>query len=596
MRLLALFLGLLLFAFSSEKAGPRLKLLLSKGGLEAQSEAPLRVFVKAKEIPPSYAPFVKLKRGELYLLEIPLPELRKLLEEETVLYASLPAKLYPSLDKVAYYTNLVYLWNDPENAKWDGSGVIIGIADTGIDYTHPAFRGRILEIYDLTTGEFCSAADVENDRCPQTDYSGHGTHVAGIAAGNGELYKGVATGAQLIVFKLGNSYFTADKVVQALEIFSRRLKELGKKGVMNLSLGGVIGPHDGTDLFTALLDQYAKEFPLVVAAGNFGAEGNHFKKTFGAGETLLLSFTPYPYAELIVDLWYPGSAVLSFQLSTPCGETKVYEEGDDAGKLDMGDCGEVSLVPPEKPNPENGDKNFYLHVLGNKTSEVWTLTLQVKEGSGTLHAWADGASFEEPDPYYTISNEAAGKNLIAVGSFTSKVVDSVNPDSVVGKLSFFSSLGPTRPCSAGCTERTKPDLVAPGEVVCSTVPPVASDYFYPVCAEAGYAGAMGTSMSAPAVAGAVARLLHKNPTLTPSQVKDLLLSTAYGDRFTGTLPNNLYGYGKLDVYELVASVEAVVPSGGGGGGCNGAPSLHAYLALLIALKILLSPLTKRRKR
>ncbi|NPB07112.1 MAG: S8 family serine peptidase [Aquificae bacterium] len=592
-RLLALLLTFSLAFALQEKLGPRLRAELHKRALTPQASVKLRVLVKADALPEGYERAVRLSKDGVHLLELSVDELYELTRYESVKFIQLAPVLYPSLDQVAPAVRLNYLLADPENAGYDGEGVLVAVIDSGVDYRHPALAGRILEIHDYTVGVSCYYEQIVNGTCPSNDYLGHGTHVAGIVVSQDSLYRGVAPGAQLIVYKVGNYTFSGELILQALAHFSDRLKQLGKKGVANLSLGSLLGPHDGTDLFTAALDAFAREFPVVLAAGNFAHLNAHYRAvlTEGGSASAEFSFT----GKVEMEGWYDGGLTLSFTLQTPCGSSETILENAQPVPLDFGECGTALFTPPAGPNPLNGDKSFYLEIEPGTNAGPWVLTVNAEQGSGTLHLWAVGASFTEADPNYTISNEAAGKNLIAVGSFVSKVNPSVNPDSTVGKVSYFSGRGPTRACSAGCTERVKPDLVAPGEIVCSTRAVYATD-FYPVCGREDFIAYEGTSMSAPVVSAAVARLLSKNPTLPPDEVKRLLLETAYEDAFTGLTPNNDYGYGKLDVYALVARVSPYTPEGGGGGGgCSQASHSLPALILLITLKLALS-LRRARNR
>ena len=134
-----------------------------------------------------------------------------------------------------------------------GSGVRIAVVDTGIDATHPDLRGRIAERADFT-----GAGDADD--------VGHGTHVAGIAAGSGAVYRGTAPGATLVIAKaLSADGGTEDAVLAAMSWASGRSVQ-----VMNLSLGGAGAPRSplGREV-----DALAAEGIVVcVAAGNAGPD------------------------------------------------------------------------------------------------------------------------------------------------------------------------------------------------------------------------------------------------------------------------------------------------------------------------------------
>jgi subtilisin family serine protease len=128
----------------------------------------------------------------------------------------------------------------------------------------------------------------------------------------------------------------------------------------------------------------------------------------------------------------------------------------------------------------------------------------------------------------TVAQPATSPYVIAVGALTSRFVPD-NPRSFIdlGKIAYFSSRGPTR------DGRLKPEVVAPGYFVLG--PEVGtSDYILEA----------GTSMASPVVAGLVALILEENPNLDVDGVRGILSSQALSDGFTGSLPNNIYGYGK----------------------------------------------------
>ena len=151
----------------------------------------------------------------------------------------------------------------------DGSGAIVGVIDSGVDFTHNDFRNsdgttRILFICDQT-----DAPQVSDQTCPgdgstsggtlwieaqinaallsqgsirQTDSVGHGTHVLGSAAGNDSTFGGMVPGADIIFVKAGNAGFKTTNLLSALDFIDQQATALGKPFVINMSLGGHIGP------------------------------------------------------------------------------------------------------------------------------------------------------------------------------------------------------------------------------------------------------------------------------------------------------------------------------------------------------------------
>ena len=142
------------------------------------------------------------------------------------------------------------------DAGLSGAGVRIAIVDTGIDDTHPDMRGRIAASQDF------SGAGPGDD-------VGHGTHVAGIAAGGGTVYRGVAPGATLVIAKaLSAAGGTEDAVLAAMSWASRQDVQ-----VMNLSLGGPAHPGSPTAPLAREVNVLTAIGIIVcVASGNSGPE------------------------------------------------------------------------------------------------------------------------------------------------------------------------------------------------------------------------------------------------------------------------------------------------------------------------------------
>lgn len=152
-----------------------------------------------------------------------------------------------------------------------GKGVLLAIIDSGIDYTHPDFRNadgttRLLALWDQTiegmppkgyrigtefTREELNQSLREN-RVLSRDLSGHGTAVAGIAAGNGRAskgkYRGVAPESELLVVKLGiprpDSFPRTTELIQGVDYAVRKALELSMPLVINLSFGNTYGSHE----------------------------------------------------------------------------------------------------------------------------------------------------------------------------------------------------------------------------------------------------------------------------------------------------------------------------------------------------------------
>ena len=194
-----------------------------------------------------------------------------------------------------------------------GKGVLIGIVDSGIDYENPDFRNadgttRIFALWDQTIQngkppegyhigtEFTSeqinealSMEVKEERyriVPSRDTSGHGTAVAGIAAGNGRgskngKYRGVAPEAGLLIVRMGGAGETGfprtTQLMRGVDYIVRKAEELKKPVAINISFGNTYGSHDGTSLLERYLNTVSERWKNVicVGSGNEGTTAGH---------------------------------------------------------------------------------------------------------------------------------------------------------------------------------------------------------------------------------------------------------------------------------------------------------------------------------
>ena len=283
--------------------------------------------------------------GDILTARIPFVAVRSIIEHPAVERIEVEPPLAYANDTAIEHVraHLVGAGSPPLERRYTGKGVVVGIVDTGIDFTHPDFRdpsdasrSRILAIWDQTDptgppptgytyGTEWTRAQIEaalrgEKAVTQTDTEGHGTHVAGTAAGNGAAvgrYQGVAPEADLIMVKLGpeeeeifgeleipsaydymgavNSIFRTSVVDGANYIYTQA-EEQGQPAVVNLSLGTDFGPHDGSTLLEQALDGLVQTpgRALCVAAGNEGANFQHW----GAFELETDSLWTYFYMDV----------------------------------------------------------------------------------------------------------------------------------------------------------------------------------------------------------------------------------------------------------------------------------------------------------
>lgn len=452
-----------------------------------------------------------------------------------------------------------------------GKNVIIGIVDSGIDPNHPAFQGRILQIWDQTlpgsgVTEGGYGIELTGDQLTTSrDEEGHGTHVAGIAAGVDETYGGVAPGAEYVIVK---SDFQDAHIADGIRYIFRVAAALQRPAVVNLSLGGHADAHDGSDSLSQIIDSESGAGRIVCcAAGNEGNDNIHGQISVPPGQLKTMRFSVPAQGVRIawLNAWYPGNSTLEVSLRSPGGFVTPFQgiiAGDNPAKTYSLPDARVQIVTPG-PDPANGDHNFFvqirnatptspvkggiwqLRVRNTSTNEarldVWTL-----DGQPSPQVLFSGTSVQDSEK---IGSPGASKSAVTVASYTTKVqytdIDG-NARSVgltLDDISDFSSEGPLRDGTQ------KPDLAAPGAMIVSALSADSS----PSRAEmvnAKFVVKAGTSMATPFVAGIVALLLERDASLEPAVLKELLQENSLvPGQVAGTFDPK-WGFGLIDTANL----------------------------------------------
>jgi subtilisin family serine protease len=527
----------------------------------------------------------------------------------------------------------------------DGSGVVVGVIDTGIDFTHGDFREtagntRLLSIWDQTltpiAGEI--SPDVGADGSTTNDYGvvysqaqidstlsgatpgfvrqkdtdGHGTHVAGTAAGDGSSsvagYVGAAPAARLIVIKYNG---LSSGIIDGLAFILKTADDLGYKGlVVNLSVGTHDGPHDGTSALDAAIDASVKRGRyVVVAAGNEGATRVHARQTIPAAYTF--SFTPSSSAPSggtphAVDFWADGLDGYTVTVTDPTfGDTATATSGSSAS---VGPTALLQMIQIDNKvdSPSNGATHIRVQINNSLPAIAWTIafTRTATAGNGVVDGWAgtptglfdllDIAPNADGSIPGTVGEPATAKKAITVGAFRGKFSwDNTTPGTTVkgdgigvdiaGNLAGFSSRGPTR------DGRQKPDISAPGAYVASSRSVDATFAAADSDADGVHAYFSGTSMASPHVAGLLALFLQKNKLIDVETVKSTLAANAQLDGFT--VAGSSWGAGKVDAVTLLASVPIQIDVEADSGTCLGSTAGPA--GGLFWLALLLFPLVRR---
>ncbi|EDT72887.1 protease CspB [Clostridium perfringens D str. JGS1721] len=484
------------------------------------------------------------------ILIIKVNDLNRIIELEGLQYIELPKILYTS----AYDSNrascIPSVWN---NYNLTGEGILVGFLDTGIDYTHNAFKDadgntRIEYIYDLENGivydknKINEALKSEDpfSIVPEIDLSGHGTHVAGIACAGGNINfdnYGVAYKSSIAMVKITgeNSLRAAlsTQLMRGLKFLMDKSNEINKPLVVNISLSTNDGSHNGS----SLLEKYIQTFTqlqkavIVVAAGNEGNSAHHVGGKMKKEEDLDLNIGDGEKG-IILDFFKPVLVDVSVEVISPTGiSTGPMELSESYKERVVGREKIVVYSTGPKPFDIQGQTTISILPLGDTiTSGGWRIIVRkLNNYEGYFDIWlpiAEGLNertrFLQPSVYNTLGIPATVEGVISVGSY----------NFLNNNLSAFSGRGVVRP-----EWLIKPDLVAPGENILSTVE------------EQGFDTKSGTSMAAPQVSGICALLFewgiirNNDPFLYGERIKYYLIKGAKRTIFGEAYPNPDLGYG-----------------------------------------------------
>lgn len=373
----------------------------------------------------------------------------------------------------------------------------------------------------------------------------HGTHVASIIMGGhygvGRLH-GIAPDAEMVFANIKYDY-----TPRFVKNFPDMLNFLKSENIniMLLEDGEYMWEFmDGSSEEEQMLNQMARDGITVIGGGgNLAGANAHIRNTITAGSTNTYTISaPGMITEektikndgiFPTFLWQGASNNISFVVEAPDGKkTKELKTGSGittAGKYNVFYSREVSskgtvmfkFMLSKKDSGEVGgewkirvkpESNVVLDGFVGDVSQSW---------SGHTH-WTDNTTDEG-----TVTFPSTADSCIAVGAYT--VNYPFFPGDVVNGLSPYSGVGYNVDGSIGI------DIVGPGHTTFTAAPDNAYEIF------------SGTSSAAPHVVGAAALLLQYDPTLTHTQIRNILLTSALKDSFTGNVPNTDWGYGKLDI-------------------------------------------------
>ena len=425
----------------------------------------------------------------------------------------------------------------------------------------PGVITRILYLDDQVTGKTYEKAEIDellrgektpgNFGSPSFDTSGHGTAVAGIAAGNGRasggLYRGAAYESELIVVRLGipdpAGFPRTAELMSGMDLAVRKALELGRPMAVNLSFGNTYGSHDGGGLLERYLDSLAQmgRFVFVTGAGNEGDSGGHARPVIVPGRIAEVRLSVGNYETGFgVQIWKNYEDGMRIFLRDPSSDAEfelLPIRGTDRIRI-----GETELlIYYGEPSPFNAAQEIYIEFVPEQAyveSGIWIFRFLGKGREDTyVDLWlpssaalGQNTAFLEPSPETTLTIPSTAFRPLTVGAY----------DSRTGIYAPFSGRGDTRIYHA-----QKPDLAAPGVGIMAPK------------SGGGYEAVTGTSFAAPLVAGAAALLMEwgivrgNDPYLYGEKVKAYLRKGAKRLPSELEYPNPRLGYGALCVSESI---------------------------------------------
>ena len=507
--------------------------------------------------------------------------------EEGFFYTTVP-KLYTLLDTVNLdAAGITQVQNQPV-LRLTGQDIILGFIDTGIDYTHPAFRrsdgsSRIYGLWDQTVQTGTPPYDLEYGSVytrqeinqalaledpyslvPSQDEIGHGTALAGIAAGTAlpeNDFAGAAPQAMIAVVKLKPAkeylksffYVTGDApayqmtdIMAGIRYLIRLSEELLKPLVICLGLGTSQGAHSGDSPLDSMLS-VTNQFRGIIgvsAAGNEAGRAHHYYGT-------ALNSTEYNAVEILVkegtrgfcaELWGQPPEVYAVGFESPLGEVvqKIPPSLSYSENISFILENTKIFVSSEIIQTVSGSQLIFIRFT-DPTPGSWKIRVYTENyNSGSYHIWLPitgfsnpDVTFLEPNPDTTITSPGTSLSVITTAAY----------NAYNNSLYLNSSRGYTR------TGQIKPDIAAPGVNVFAPAP------------RQRYTTITGTSAAAAITAGASALVMEWGMNRTPSRIfnseemKSLFIRGAQR-RGDNLYPNREWGYGLLDVYQVFVSLSS----------------------------------------
>lgn len=469
--------------------------------------------------------------------------------------------------------------NEVQAARFSlfGQGILVAVIDSGIDYTHPEFRNpdqttRIRAIWDQSlrpregeappagyeTGVEYTKEQIDRALLAQTqaerteivatrDASGHGTAVAGIAAGN----NGAAPKSELIIVKLGNpvgdGFPRTTQLMMGLDYVIRKALEYRMPVAVNISFGNTYGSHDGASLLERFIDDISNIWKntICIGTGNEAVGAGHTSGRLNDEEDAVIQLAVQEsQPSLNVQIWKEYVDVVDISVVSPSGirvgpiQEVLGPQRFLAGQTEL-------LLYYGEPSPYSVAQEIYIEMLPRGSyidPGVWRIILTPRKIiSGGYELWLPsegtlnrGTGFLYPTDNTTLTIPSTAGRAVSVGAY----------NGLTFAYADFSGRGPLSGTGIG-SRTVKPDIVAPGVAVRTAAP------------GGGYAEVSGTSFAAPFATGGAALLMGwgivegNDPYLYGEKVKAYLRRGARPLPGFTEYPNPQVGYGALCVSDSI---------------------------------------------
>ena len=524
--------------------------------------------------------------GNYAILEVPEELIDEIASLEEIIYVEKPKNLFYGITEgrqASCVSAVQQQTSGTGSLQLFGRGCIVGIIDSGIDYANPVFRNqdgttRILGIWDqtiigtppegYTMGTYYDRSAIQEalqftnpvlqqEIVPSIDFSGHGTAVASIAAGNfsedRNLNLGMATQSDIIAVKLGqpsaNSFPRTSELMQAINFIVEKCISLNRPLALNLSFGNNYGSHTGTSLLETFINEAASasQNSIIIGMGNEGVSGSHTSGKLAENITDVIELSVSSYEpSLNIQIWKGYYDTMEVRIVSPQGNSFVIPSfGPAVYRAHLNNT--ELLIFYGEPNPYSQYQELYIDFIPTFSyldAGLWRIELTGKNiVNGEYHLWIpvesslNGSRFVKSTVYGTLTIPSTASRAISVAAY--------NP--LNSSYAAFSGRG--YPNESLLSSILKPDLAAPGVDITTAVP------------GGSFTQNSGTSMAAPFVTGAAAMMMQwgiidrNDSFLYGEKLKAYLLKGARPLPGFSSFPSPEVGWGALCVSDSLPNAK-----------------------------------------